>query len=72
MGRFEQTRKPIAVDINTASLNELIALTGVGEAYANKIIDGRPYKRKNELVKRKIIPQGTYNKIKGRIVARQK
>jgi DNA uptake protein ComE-like DNA-binding protein len=61
-----------AIDINSASTEDLQRLPGIGEAYAKKIIDGRPYKRKDELIQRKVIPATTYNKIKGRIVARQK
>jgi DNA uptake protein ComE-like DNA-binding protein len=59
------------VDINSASKEELDALPGIGPAYAQKIIDGRPYKSKNELVSKKIIPQATYNKVKDQIVAHQ-
>src|SRR5262249_42518462 len=59
------------VDINSAPKDKLDALPGIGEAYSQKIIDGRPYKSKHDLVTRKVLPQNVYDKIKGQIVAHQ-
>jgi hypothetical protein len=60
------------LDINSASEEQLKALPGVGDAYAKKIVDGRPYKGKDELVQKKVLPKATYDEIKKQIVATQK
>jgi len=74
-----QTKKPAPkvataaapLDINSATKAELTTLAGIGDAYSQKIIDGRPYARKDELVTKNIVPQATYDKIKSLIIATQ-
>ena len=59
------------LDINTATAAQLKKLPGVGDAYADRIIKGRPYTAKNQLLSKGVVPQSTYDRISGMIIAKQ-
>ena len=59
------------IDINTATIDQLKAIPGIGDAYSKRIVDGRPYANKSQLLSKGILPAATYNKIKDQIIATQ-
>ncbi len=75
--QMASTTKPAAaaaaatdkIDINSATPDQMKAIPGIGDAYAKRIVDGRPYTAKNQLVSRGILPQGVYDKIKDQVIA---
>lgn len=64
-------KKAELLDLNTATRDQLVALPGIGETYADAIIKNRPYKTKSELVSKKVIPSAAYKKVRAHVIAHQ-
>ena len=58
-----------SMDINTASVDQLRTLPGIGDTYARRIVAGRPYSSKNQLVSKGVLPRNVYDKVQHMIVA---
>jgi DNA uptake protein ComE-like DNA-binding protein len=67
----EAGKKQDLIDINTATKEQLQSIPGIGDTYSQKIIDGRPYAKKDQLKSKKIVPDNVYEKIKDKIIAKQ-
>jgi hypothetical protein len=59
------------IDINSATVEQLKMLPGINDPLAQKIVEGRPYRVKTDLVRKNVIPQAAYNKIAGLVIAKQ-
>jgi competence protein ComEA len=68
----KDTKKEALIDLNSCTREQLVALEGIGETYADKIIAGRPYKTKTELISKRILPKDVYGKISAKVIAKQK
>jgi DNA uptake protein ComE-like DNA-binding protein len=70
----DKAAKPAAaepIDLNTATEDQLKSIKGIGDVYAKKIIDNRPYDKKDQLVSKKVLPKGVYAKVKDQVIAKQ-